>query len=109
MAQLMTEKLSLGEITRREVEKYVGHTHGAVMYSLFDDKQQRYGVVIIPEADSERPAYVAVMARIVGSYIVIDEDGTLDKPLYQALMVNAGIPRDQIVLAYKGEKLPHIH
>jgi len=46
------------------------------------------------------------MARVVGDYIVIDEDGTLDKPLYQALMINGSIPRDRILLAYKGEKLP---
>jgi hypothetical protein len=106
MAQLVSENLSLGNITRREVEKYVGRTPNASMYSLLDDKQQRYGVIIVPEAASERPAYVAVMARIIDDYVVIDEDGTVDKPLYQALMINGGIPRDHIILAYKGEHIP---
>ena len=106
MAQLVRENLSLGDITRREVEKYVGRTPNASMYSLLDDKQQRYGVIIVPEAASERPAYVAVMARIVGNYVVVDEDGTVDKPLFQALMINGGIPRDHIILAYKEEQLP---
>ena|SRR5689334_21907850 len=106
MAQLVNTNLSLGDITRREVEKYVGRTPNANMYSLLDDKQQRYGVIIVPEATSERPAYVAVMARVIGEYIVIAEDGTVDKPLYQALMINGGIPRDHIILAYKGEHIP---
>jgi len=106
MAQLVNENLFLADITRREVQKYVGRTPDASMYSLLDDKQQRYGVIIVPESASERPAYVAVMARIVGDYVVIDEDGTVDKPLYQALMVNGGIPRNRLILAYKGEQLP---
>ncbi len=108
MAQLVNENLSLAAITRREVEKYVGRTQGAAMYSFLDDKQKRYSVVIVPESAAERPAYVAVMARVVGEYVIIDEDGTLDKPLYQALMVNGGIPREHILLAYKGEKLSGI-
>ena len=109
MAQLVKENLSLADITRREVEKYVGRTPSASMYSLLDDKQQRYSVIIVPESVTERPAYVAVMARIVGDYVVIDEDGTVDKPLYQALMINGGIPRDHVVLAYKGEQIPDKH
>lgn len=78
----------------------------AALYALLDEKHKRYGVVIVPEKDFDRPAYMAVMARIIDDYIVIDEDGTVDKPLYQALMVNGGVPREKIVLAYKGEKLP---
>jgi len=49
MAQLVKENLSLADVTRREVEKYVGRTQGAAMYSLLDDKQQRYSVIIVPE------------------------------------------------------------
>ena len=106
MAELVSERLSLAEITSREVERYAGHMAKAALYALLDEKRKRYGVVIVPENDSDRPAYVAVMARIVDDYVVIDEDGTVDKPLYQALMVNGGVPREKIVLAYKGEKLP---
>ncbi|MGB1289143.1 MAG: element excision factor XisI family protein, partial [Aggregatilineales bacterium] len=71
-----------------------------------DDEKQTYAVIIVPEDPEERPAYVAVMARVVDDKIIIDEDGTLDKPLYEALMKNANIPREQIILAYQGETLP---
>jgi hypothetical protein len=42
--------------------------------------------------------------QIVGDKIVIEADFT-DKPLYKALL-NQGIPRDQIILAYAGETYP---
>jgi len=106
MDRIAKENLNLPEITAREVARYVGHTHDAAVYSVLDDRQQRYGVVIVPEDEEERPAYMAVFARVVGDYIIIDEDGTLDKPLVNALMHNAGVPREQIILAYEGEQVP---
>ena len=106
MDRVTKEQLGLPEITRREVNLYAGHTHGAKIYPVLDDTNKTYAVVIVPEDENERPAYVAVMARVVGDYIIIDEDGTLDKPLVNALMHNAGVPREQIVLAYQGETMP---
>ena len=99
-------KPELAEITSREVSRYSGTMPGALMYPILDDQHQRYGVVIIPEDEKDRPAYMAVLARVIEDFIVIDEDGSYDKPLYQALMVNGGVPREQIILAYKGETLP---
>lgn len=46
------------------------------------------------------PKYCAV----VNNKTIINKD-TTDRPLVDEL-VRAGIPRDQIVLAYAGEKLP---
>jgi transposase-like protein len=97
--------INLAEITRQEVQAYVGNTHDAQMVAVLDDPNQIYTVVIVPKNAEERPAWVAVMARVVGDTIVIDEDTSIDKPLVDALMVNGSIPRDRIVLAYKGEKL----
>ena len=99
-------KPELAAITSREVSRYSGHMPDALMYPILDDNHQRYGVAIIPEDERERPAYLGVLARIVDDFVVIDEDGSVDKPLYQALMVNGGVPREQIILAYKGEALP---
>lgn len=46
------------------------------------------------------------MARLVGDYIIIEEDTTLEKHLAEALIVNGGVPRHKIICAYKGETLP---
>jgi hypothetical protein len=73
---------------------------------MLDDENRTYAVIIIEDDPAARPAYALVMARVEGEKIIIEEDRTFDKPLYEALMANAGIPREQIVLAYAGETLP---
>ncbi|MBI5667232.1 MAG: XisI protein [Chloroflexi bacterium] len=96
---------SLAEITRREVARYVGYSPVARLFPVLDDTHQTYAVIIIENDPALRPASAVVMARVVGDKVVIEEE-TTDKPLYEALMVNGGIPREQIVLAYAGESLP---
>lgn len=69
---------------------------------------QKDGCVVIDvpdyNADHREHAGIVVMARVVGSIVIIDED-TTDRPLYKELM-RAGIPREQIILAYAGEIAP---
>jgi XisI protein len=96
----------LAEMTRQEVARCAGNAHQARLFPIFDDANQTYAVVIIEDDASARPAWVVVLARVVGDKIVIEEDTALDKPLVDALVVNGGIPREQIVLAYAGETLP---
>jgi hypothetical protein len=45
----------------------------------------------------------SILARIVGEKIMIEDDKT-NKPLVDAL-VQAGVPRKQIVLVFAGEKI----
>lgn len=97
--------IELADITRREVLGYVGTSDTDSLYPVLDDLHQRYAVVLVPGNSSERPAWVIIMAEIVGDFVVIVEDIT-DKPLVDALIRNGGIPRDRIILAYKGDKIP---
>lgn len=106
MVGMIQEQLSLAEIARREVEKYVASSDNANFYSILDDQQQTYAVVVVPNTPRPFPVEIVVMARVVNDHIVIDED-TTDKPLVDALMVNGGIPREQIILAYVGEMLSY--
>jgi hypothetical protein len=107
MVGLIREVITAQELckaTRREIERYIGFSPQANLYPLLDDTHQTYAVVIVPHWPRQLPAEIVVMARVVGEQIVIEEE-TTDKPLVEALMVNAGIPREQIVLAYSGEKI----
>jgi hypothetical protein len=63
-----------------------------------------YAVVDVPDYPRKFPAQTIVMARILNGKVIIDED-TTDRPLWKEL-VRAGIPREQIILAYAGEALP---
>jgi hypothetical protein len=97
----------LTAIVQQEVQEYarVRGWKSKVFY-VGDEKQQIYSVVVVPDDDHPflSNARVNVMARIVNGNVVIDEDLT-DRPLYEALE-EAGIPREQIILAYAGETLP---
>jgi len=95
---------SLVEVTRAEVDQYAGPSLGAVTIPVFDERQQLYTVIIVPDRPRPFPARVVVMAQVVNDKVVIIED-TTDKPLVDALM-QAGVPREKIVLAYAGETAP---
>jgi hypothetical protein len=103
------EKIStqaLAEITHREVSLYAATSDTATFYPVLDDEHQTYAVVVVEHDRSQSPIWVFVLARIVRDNVIIEEDTTLDKHLVDALIHNGGIPRDQIVLAYKGESVP---
>lgn len=97
---------SISDIIQREVAEYDGPGLNAWTHYFEDMPNQTYAVVIVPSYRQSRKekATVMVMARIVGDKVVIDEDIT-DRPLYKELM-RAGIPREQIILAYAGEQPP---
>ncbi|MEO8608498.1 MAG: element excision factor XisI family protein [Chloroflexota bacterium] len=97
---------ALAEILKREVQLYAATSDTATFSPILDDTHQVYSVVVIENDPALRPAWVLVMARVVGDKIIIDEDSTLEKHLVDALMVNGGVPRANIVLAYKGEPVP---
>ncbi len=101
---ITTEELK--HIVKHEVLGYEAISDLDTVYAVLDDENQKYAVMIIPAKQQERPAWAFVLARVIGDIVVIDEDGPADKPLHQALMKNAGIPREKIVLAYKNESIP---
>ena len=98
----------LTQIVQREVADYNNViAWKSQSFYLQDLEHQVYLVIDLPNPDHplvKNPAII-LMARVVKDKVVIDEDKT-DKPLYEALMANAGIPRSQIILAYAGESLP---
>ncbi len=95
----------LAEITRRDVEKYAGVSDDATAYPILDDQRQIFAVTAIRNEPGPDHAWIIMQARVAEGYVIVDEDNVLDKNLVYAL-VQAGIPRQQIVLAYAGENIP---
>jgi len=104
LEQLTTQ--TLAEITRRVISLYAATSDTATFYPVLDDDHQTYTVVVVEKERSQAPAWVFVMARVVDDKIIIEEDTTLEKHLVDALIHNGGIPREKIILAYKGEPVP---
>ncbi len=60
-----------------------------------------FTVVSVGEIQGKQLVETGLIARVVDEHIVIDHDAN-SKPLVDALL-QAGLPRQQIVLAYAGE------
>jgi hypothetical protein len=101
----MERVTNLAHIVRREVQSYAGPMLKGKSYMVLNTEQNLFAVVDVPDHFPRKfPVSVAVMARIEGDVVLIDED-TTDRPLVDEL-VRAGIPREQIICTYIGEALP---
>jgi len=96
----MDRVIDLQQVVEREVADYVRKSANATLYCLADKTRQIYATIAVPHTPDVR-ALVVVMARIQANQVIILTDIT-DKPLVDAL-IQAGIPRTQIILAYAGE------
>lgn len=104
----MDRVIDLTEIVQREVADYNSDVEDYKAHGYFsaDPERRIYSIIIVPDKDhpTVRRPVVMMMARVVNDKVIIDAD-TTDRPLYQELM-RCGIPREQIILAYAGEKPP---
>ena len=91
----------LNELVRETVFGYAGGGVNLKVYPVSNDALGIYAINVINYPQHDQPAAVAISARIDGDRVIIEEDVT-DRPLVDAL-VQAGIPREKIVLAYAGE------
>lgn len=72
--------------------------------TVSDDGNTFSVVDVARDYEGKRFVATSIHVRLVGDKVVIEYDDN-DKPLVDALM-QAGIPRTQIILAYTGEPVP---
>jgi hypothetical protein len=94
-------------LVQREV-KWYGTSSGqdVNIYYLEEVEQKLYSVMVVPRQSyyADKKPFIMLAARIIADKVVIYHDIT-DKPLFKALL-EAGIPREQIILRYRGEVAP---
>lgn len=105
MARLNDTELET--ILRDAVTKYDGRSDDFNVHLIFDPQRHIYAANAVRTVPSKERGFILMQARVVEGHIVIDADALWDKNLWQALE-KAGVPREQIILAYKGEKLPSL-
>ncbi len=94
---------SLAKTVKEHVLWYAGGGFNLKTFPMVNEEQQAYSVIVTDVPTHKRPVSIAVMARVMGDTVIIEED-TTDKPLVERL-VQSGIPREKIILAYKGEPI----
>jgi len=97
----------LTNIVLETMEGYAGRGLNAYSYLTRDDVNQLYTVITIASNEDRRFSQISLLVRIMGNIIIIEEDIN-NKPLVDALVQN-GIDRKQIVLAYAGEAIPTVN
>jgi len=97
---------SIPDVVKREVAEYAWDQPDSRAYFLRDDQQHVYSVLIVP-VDKPQKSVTILVARITDDDKVIIETDLTDKPLFDALL-KAGVPRSQIIRAYRGETAPSL-
>ena len=94
---------TLKDALRRGMEGYTGEGLNGRSYLTSSEDGNILAVVIVAQVRDQRIVDADLIARLAGDKIVIERDMN-DKVLVDAL-VQAGVPRRQIVLAYAGESV----
>ncbi len=92
---------TLTETLRQVMMGYAGEALNGYSYLTSSADQQVFTIVSVGQVRGQRIVDTGLVVRIKNKRIIIEYDVN-DKPLVDAL-VSAGIPRNQIVLAYAGE------
>lgn len=86
------------------IAEYSGEALNGVLYLLQNTDRTVLSVVGQSVQRGQHYTSVNLLVRFAGEFIVIEHDAN-NKPLYEALM-QSGIPRERIILAYAGETIP---
>ncbi len=92
---------SLRETLKQVMQGYAGKGLNGYSYLTSSESQEIFVVVSFGEVHDKRIADAGLIVRLQNDRIIIEHDIN-DKILLDALM-QAGVPREQIVAAYAGE------
>ena len=96
----MDRVLNLAETVAQVVSDYECPSPVATMHYVRDGQKHIDLVLVIPH-DRQIEPHIVVMTRLEGEQVIVEID-TTDRPLDEALL-NSGVPRHQIVVAWRGE------
>ncbi len=100
----MDRVLNLTDVVKREVAEYAWDEPDSKAYFMENEARRAYGVVVVPTGKPQKTLTILFAHISENETVVIDTD-LGDKPLFDAL-IQAGIPRSQIIRAYRGETTP---
>ncbi len=87
----------------KEMRAYAGKAFNGYSYFTCDTEHDVYAIIDIAQLREQKIVQASLIIQLMDDFIMIHTDIN-DKPLVDAL-VQAGVPRDRIVLAYMGETL----
>ncbi|MCL4250032.1 MAG: XisI protein [Anaerolineae bacterium] len=98
--------VNLKDTVRQVTSEYAGEALNGYTYLTHSDDGSVFTVVGVGTVQGKHVANISLFVRIVGDKVIVERDQN-DKPLVDAL-IQAGVPREQIILAYAGESVPEM-
>src|SRR5690606_28368850 len=95
---------SLKETVREVVAGYAGKTLNGYSYLTHSEDGLVFTVVDVARVQGKHISGISLVVRIADDLVIVERDQN-DKIVLDALL-QAGIPREQIILAYAGEPVP---
>jgi hypothetical protein len=95
---------TLKRIVRAVVSGYAGKVLNGYSYLTYNDDDTVFTVVDVARLKQQHVSGVSLTVRIAGSKVIVERDQN-DKLLVDAL-TQAGVAREDIILAYTGEPVP---
>jgi hypothetical protein len=92
------------DIVQETIQGYTGEGLNGYAYLTSDEARTLFTVVVVAQVGGERIVETSLIVRLAEDKVVIEYDDN-NKPLIEAL-VQAGVQRDQIILACLGEPIP---
>jgi hypothetical protein len=93
-------------VLEQVVQSYTGQGLNGYAYLTHDAEKGVYTVISVGYVKNQRSVDANLIVRLLADRIVIERDMN-DKTLVEALL-QAGIPRSHIILAYAGEPAPEV-
>ncbi len=97
---------TLKQTVRDVVAGYAGKVLNGYSFLTQSEDGSVYTVVDVAQVKGKHISGVSLVVRIVGDKIIVERDQN-DKVIVDAL-VQAGIKRNDIILAYAGEDVPEV-
>jgi hypothetical protein len=97
----LNQTAKLIDVVKREVAEYAWDQADSKAYFLLDAARHVYSVLVVPTYKPQKSLPI-IVARVTDHDQVAIETDLTDKPLFDALL-KAGVPRSQIIRAYRGE------
>jgi len=92
---------TLRETVRSVMEGYAKRGYNSRSHLMQNEDGTLFTVITVPEKSA---SFVSLLVRVIGQKVIIERDQN-DKMLVDAL-IQAGVSREKIVLAYAGEPVP---
>jgi hypothetical protein len=95
---------SLKQTVRQVVAGYAGKVINGYSYLTQSEDASVFTVVVVTERHGKHHSGVSLIVVVSSDHVIVERDQT-DKIVLDALL-QVGIPREKIILAYAGEPVP---